>query len=125
MTTVTTEESRYPVYLRPEDFDELVHGADWHWAFQLFEDDGVTPKDITSWSCDIYLLESENGEEYAHLTTSSGITITTASGLINVDISDTTIDTYNFRSCVFKVIVKDDTGDKKPYFIGRLSFAQV
>ena len=125
MTTVKVENSRYPVRLTDDDFDELVHGTDWHWSFQLFEDDGVTYKDITDWSCDVYLKESENGEQYAHLTTSSGMTIRAASGLINIDISDTTVDTFNFRSCVFVVIITDDTGDKKPYFVGRLKFAQV
>ncbi len=125
MTTIKTTDEKFPVRLTDTDLNELVHGADWHWSFQLFEDDGVTPVDTTSWTCNIYLLESENGKEYDHFTTSDGITMTAASGLFALDISDTLMDTYDFQSCVFKVIVTDDTGDKVPYFIGRLNFVQV
>lgn len=122
-TKVTNE--KFPIRLTSDDLNELVHGADWHWSFQLFEDDNVTPLDTTDWVCHIYLMESENGEPYATLTNGSGITMTAATGLFNVDISDTTIDTYNFKSCIMKVIMTDDTGDKTPYFLGMLKFAQV
>lgn len=122
-TKVTNE--KFPIRLTSDDLNELVHGADWHWSFQLFEDDNVTPLDTTSWVCHIYLMESENGEQYDDLTNGDGITMTAATGLFNVDISDTTIDTYDFKSCIFKVIMTDDTGDKTPYFLGMLKFAQV
>ncbi len=122
-TKITNEQ--FPVRLTGDDLRDLVHGADWHWAFQLFEDDNVTAKDTTGWTCTVELLESENGEVYATFTNSSGVTMTAASGLFNIDISDTNVDTYNFKSCIFKVIMTDDTGDKTPYFLGTLKFAQV
>lgn len=125
MTSTKVTNEKYPIRVTDDDLEELVHGTDWHWSFQLFEDDNVTPVDTTSWVCHVYLMESENGETYATLTNGSGVTMTAASGLFNIDISDTTVDTYNFKSCVFKVVVTDDTGDKKCYFLGRLKFAQV
>ncbi len=124
MTSVKIKDEQFPVRLTKDDLRELVHGTDWHWSFQLMEDDNITPIDTTNWVCTIYLLESENGETYDTLTNGDGITMTAAQGLFVVDISDTTVDTYNFRSCIFKVIMTDDTGDKTPYFLGKLPFAQ-
>ena len=125
MATAKATNEQFPVRLTSADLRELVHGADWEWAFQAMEDDNVTPIDTTSWTCDIYLLESENGEEYEHLTIGDGITMTAASGLFLVEIDDAVIDTYNFRSCIFKVIVTDNNSKKIPYFLGMLTFAQV
>lgn len=124
MSNVKITEEMYPVLLKEGiDLPYLVRGANWHWAFQLMEDDNVTPLDTTGWVCTITIKESENGRNYATLTNGSGVTMTAATGLFNVDIDDSVVDTYPFKTAVFKVIMTDDTGDKAPYFLGTLKFA--
>ena len=123
MTNTKITDELYPVMLKEGvDLPYLVRGADWHWAFQLMEDDNVTPIDTTDYTCTIEIKESVNGEPYATLTNGSGVTMTAASGLFNVDISDTAVDAYPFKTAIFKVILTDDTGDKVPFFLGTLKF---
>lgn len=124
MSNVKITNEDYPVILKEgTDLPYLVRGANWHWAFQLMEDDNVTPIDTTGYTCTITIYESENGKEYGTLTIGSGITMTAASGLFNVDIDDSVVDTYPFRNAKIKVIVTDDLGDKVPFFLGKLEFA--
>lgn len=124
MSNVKITNEDYPVILKEgTDLPYLVRGANWHWAFQLMEDDNVTPIDTTGYTCTITIYESENGKEYGTLTIGSGITMTAASGLFNVDIDDSVVDAYPFRNAKIKVIVTDDLGDKVPFFLGKLEFA--
>lgn len=125
MTLNKTTDEKYPVRLNESDLDELVHGADWGWGFQLMQDDNVTPVDTTGYTCEIQIRESENGELYDTLTIGSGITMTAASGLFNVRIDDSQVDTYKWSTAVFKVIVTDSSSNKKPFFIGRLRFVEI
>ena len=86
------------------------------------EDDNVTEIDTTGYTCTVEIKESPNGGVYATLTNGSGVTMTAASGLFNVDISDTAVDAYPFKTATFKVILTDDLGDKTPLFLGTLRF---
>lgn len=124
MTDIKITDENYPVMLKDEtDLPLLVRGAHWHWAFQLMEDDAVTPKDTTNYTCTVTIYESENGATYSTLTNGSGVTMTAAIGKFNVDISDTTVDTYPFKTAKFKVVLTDDTGNKTALFMGALRFA--
>jgi hypothetical protein len=107
----------YPVNYDPPP---MVRGADWHWAFQFMEDDNVTPIDTTGYTCSMVIRESENGETYATLSIGSGITMTAASGLFNIDLDDSVVDAYDWRTAEYKLIVTDDSGGKTPLFVGRL-----
>lgn len=124
MTLNKTTDEKYPVRIADDELDEMVHGADWGWAFQLMQDDNVNPIDTTGYTCEIQFRESENGELYDTLTIGDGITMTAASGLFNILIDDSVIDTYTFSTAVFKVIVNDGT-NKKPFFIGRVRFVEI
>lgn len=124
MSDIKITNEDYPVMLKEgTDLPYMVRGANWHWAFQIMEDDNVTPVNTTSYVCTVYIMESPNGDTYATLTNGSGVTMTAASGLFNVDIDDSVIDTYPFKTAIFKVIMTDDTGDKTPLFLGTLKFA--
>lgn len=124
MSEVKITNENKPVMLKTgTDLPYLVRGANWHWAFQLMEDDNVTPINTTGYTCTITIYESENGEIYTTLTNGSGVTMTAANGLFNVDIDDSAVDAYPFKTAKFKVIMTDDLGDKDPLFLGKLEFA--
>lgn len=125
MSLNKTTDEKYPVRLGDAELDEFVHGADWGWGFQLMEDDNATPIDTTGYTCEIQFRESENGELYTTLSIGSGITMTAASGLFNIRIPAATVDTYNWATAVFKVIVTDASANKKPFFIGRAKFVEI
>jgi len=113
-------EENYPVNYNLPD---LVHGADWHWGFQMFEDDGVTAQNTTGYTCSMIIRSGLNGETYTTLTIGSGITMTAASGLFNVDLDKAVIDTYDFQDAEYLVILTTNTNDDIPLFIGRIRFA--
>lgn len=122
MTSKITDE-KYPIHIKQDDLQELVHGADWGWSFQLMENDNVTPIDTTGYACVMEIREGENGELYDSLSIGDGITMTAASGLFNIRIDDSVVDTYTWRTATFKVIITDTSSNKTPFFIGKLTFA--
>lgn len=123
MTSVKITDELYPVNLKAGvDLPYLVRGADWHWGFQLMEDDNVTPIVTTDYTCTVEIKESENGETYMTLTNGSGVSMTASTGTFSVDITDTQVDALPFKTAIFKVILTDDLGDKTPLFIGNLPF---
>lgn len=105
------------------DLPPMTHKADWHWAFQMFDDDGVTPQNTTGYTCTMYFRQSVNGEVYATLTIGSGITMTAGSGLFNVDLDKIVIDMYDFQEAEYLVIVTTNTNDDMPMFFGKVRFA--
>lgn len=116
--TVKISDSDYPIEYDPP---KIVRGADWiGWAFDLMEDDNVTPINTTSYTAQMIIMESWNGETYKTLSIGSGITMTALSGLFNISLSKTDIDDLNFRTAVYKLIVTDDNGGMTPYFMGKL-----
>lgn len=112
-------EENYPVVY---DLPDMVHGADWHWAFQLMDDDNVNPIDTTGYACTMEIKAGQNGEVYDTLSIGDGITMTAATGLFNFELSASTVDSYDWSDAVYKIIVTDDTGGKTPLFIGSLKF---
>lgn len=114
-------ESEYPVEFDPP---AIVRRADWGgFAFQLMEDDNVTPINTTGYSAEMFIMESENGEVYLTLGTDAphtGITMNASLGLFNVEMDADTVDTLDFRTAFYKLIVTDDDGGKTPFFAGRL-----
>jgi len=117
MSTRITEED-FPINFDP---GVIVRGADWPgFAFQLVEDDNVTPLDTTGYTVSMPVSASENGEVYTTLSIGSGITMTAASGLFAVNLTDTAVDAFNFRTAIYKLIVTDAGGIKTCYFMGKL-----
>lgn len=117
MPNVITDEA-YPVKYAPP---AMVRGADWQaLAFQLFEDDAITPKAVAGYSATLTLMADWNGEVYDTLISGDGITITTASGLFNVSRTKEDIDTYDFQRCVYKFIVTNALGGREGWFIGTI-----
>lgn len=99
----------------------LVQGGDWHETINLFEDDQVTPKDTTSYTCEMTIMSGPNGEVYDTLTIASGeIVHTPASGQFNLNLTAATIATYDFISAVRKVIITDASGGKVPLIVGNV-----
>lgn len=105
------------------EFDPLVHRADWHFAFQLMDDD-VNPSNTSGYTCAITISAGQNGEVYDELSIGDGITMTAATGLFAVDLDDEVVDTYDWQTAEFLVIVTDNLGGKTPYFLGQLKFAR-
>lgn len=116
MTTITDEQ--YPVTYDPPI---IVKGADWiGTAFQLMQDDNITPLDTTGYTAEFIIYSSENGETYTTLTVGSGITHTPAQGLFNIVLTESTIDALDFKTANYKFIVTDSGGGSTPFFMGRL-----
>lgn len=117
MTNVITDEA-YPVTYDPPP---MVRGADWQaLAFQLFEDDGVTPKDVTSYTAALTLMADWNGEVYDTLISGDGVTISPSTGLFNISRTKEDIDGYDFQRCVYKYIVTNASGGREGWFIGAI-----
>jgi hypothetical protein len=115
MTNIITDEA-YPVHYDPPP---MVRGADWQaLAFQLMENDGVTPKDVTDYTAALTLMADWNGEVYDTLIIGDGITLTAASGLFNISRTKEDIDAYDFQRAVYKFIVTNSSGDREGWFIG-------
>ncbi len=116
MTTITEED--YPIHYDPP---VIVRGADWiGWAFQQMEDDNVTPIDTTGYTASMIIKESWNGDTYKTLTIGDGITMTASTGLFNITMSKATVDTLDFSTAVYKLVVVDDNDGETCYFMGNL-----
>lgn len=118
MTTKITDEE-YPVTYDPP---VIVRGADWIGvAFQLMEDDNVTPINTTDYTAEFVIYSSENGEVYTTLTIAGGnITHTPAQGLFNIVLTESDIDALDFKTAKYKFIVTDDNDSPTCFFMGRL-----
>ena len=116
--TVQIFDEDYPISFDPP---VVIRGADWiGFAFQHMEDDNVTPIDTTGYTAEMVIKESWNGETYKTLTIGDGITMTAAQGLFNVSMSKATIDTLDFKSGVYKLIVTDSSNSPTCYFMGTI-----
>jgi len=115
MPNVITDEN-YPVHYDPP---VMIKGADWEaLAFQLMENDNVTPKDVTGYTATLTLMADWNGEVYDTLVVGAGITISAASGLFNISRTKEQIDAYDFQRALYKFIVTNDSGGREGWFIG-------
>lgn len=76
--------------------DEWFTGEDKSLVFTIYQSDGTTPQDITSWSLSWMLKRRKSDLDAAALltkTTASGIALTTpADGIATVSIADTDTD---------------------------------
>jgi len=117
--TTRIEDEEYPV---THDLPPMLRGSDWiGFAFQIMEDDNVTPKNTTGYSAEMVIAEEGwNGETYATLTVGSGITHTPSQGLFNFSIAKATVDGYNFRTAVYKINVTDSSAGITCFFMGRV-----
>jgi hypothetical protein len=119
--TYKISEENLPVRI---DLPDMVKKADWHWAFQMMDDDNINPNNTTGYTIEMEFKKSQNGEVYDTFALGDGITMTAASGLFNIDLDYATVDSYDWQSAVYKIIVIDDTGGRVPLFIGSIKFAE-
>lgn len=119
MTNTRITDEDFPVNYDPP---VIVKGADWiGTAFQLMEDDNITPKDTTDYTAEFIIYSSENGEVYSTLTIAGGnIAHTPAQGLFNISLAETDIDALDFKSANYKFIVTDTNSSPTCFFMGRL-----
>lgn len=117
MTTKISDED-YPIQYDPP---AMIRGADWiGFAFQHMEDDNVTPIDTTGYTAEMIISAAENGEVYKTLTIGDGISMTAATGLFNVTMSNADIAALDFRTAIYKIIITDSSANKTCYFMGKL-----
>lgn len=118
--TTRIEDEEYPI---EHDMPSMVRGSDWiGFAFQIMEDDNVTPKNTTGYDAEMIITEEgwNAATPYATLTVGSGITHTASQGLFNFSIAKATIDTFDWRTAVYKINITDSGGGITPYFMGRM-----
>lgn len=117
--TTRIEDEEYPVN---HDLPTMIRGSDWiGFAFQIMEDDNVTPKNTAGYSAEMVIAEEGwNGNTYGTLTVGDGVTHTASQGLFNFSRAQANVDAYKFRTAVYKIFVTDSGGGVTPYFMGRI-----
>lgn len=117
--TTNIRDEEYPVTYDPP---VIVKGADWiGTAFQLMEDDNITPKNTTGYTVEFIIYSSENGEVYTTLTIAGGgVDHTPAQGLFNILLTEAAIDALDFKTANYKFVVTDSGGGSTCFFMGRL-----
>jgi hypothetical protein len=97
---------------------EMKRGADWNWTIKLREDDGVTAKDTTGYAVTMTI---KNGTQiYDILTIDNGITNTPVSGQLNFRIPYSDVDSYEFSSAEYDVIIVNNLGKHWAPFYGNI-----
>lgn len=84
-------------------------GADWTWSFQVL-DDNDDPVNTTGYTARMHLRPTPNGELVKELTTSSGITNSTATGTFTILYPDTETDDINHTKLVWDLYLTDNSG---------------
>lgn len=104
-----------------KDDIELVRGGDWHETILFYEDDGVTPKDVTDWDMEFVIQKSPNGLVFDLLSVANGRIIPTPlNGQFNLSLSAAEVDGYDFTSAVYRMRVDYGDGNIQVFRLGNV-----
>lgn len=100
---------------------KLKRGSDWSITLWKKQDDGITAFDTTGYTCTLTIKSKINGEVYATLTESAGITHTPASGSFTPLITAAMLDTYQWANAIYDFQLTSGGGSKSVILSGEMS----
>ena len=99
----------------------MKQGADFSKTIELYEDDGVTPKNTTGYAMTMKVKSAPNGETYDTLTIGSEITHTPSAGRFVILRNAAAVDAYDWGNAIYDIIITDASNGKTCPFYGEIA----